>query len=54
MVSFISTKYHKRIEIEKFITHKSWKKYMASLERPHGEVKTRYSKNSWQDQGHMP
>ena len=31
---------HREIEIEKFITHRSWREYTALLEGLHGEVKT--------------
>ena len=34
-----STNDHKGIEIEKFIAHRSWRKYTAYVEGPHGEVK---------------
>lgn len=43
---------HKEIEIEKFITHSSWEKYLVHLRGPHREVKAR-CKQSEQDLGHM-
>lgn len=39
MVNCGSTTDYKKTEIEKFITYRSWKMYMAHLERPHGEDK---------------
>ena len=41
MVSHGSTKDHKGIEIDKLITHRSWRRYIAHLEGPCGEVKER-------------
>lgn len=54
MVSWGSTKDCKRIKAEKFITHRSWRKYMASLGGPHSEVKAGCSRETWQELGHMP
>lgn len=36
MVSCCSAKDHKGIEIEKFVSHRSWKKYMDTLRGPTG------------------
>lgn len=32
---------HREIEIEKFITHRSWRRYMAQLKGPLREIKAR-------------
>lgn len=49
-----STKDQREIEIDKFITHRSWRKYTAGLKRPLEEVKGRYRQRGRQDLGHMP
>lgn len=36
---FRLTKDLEKIEIKKFITHKSWRRYVVHLEGPHWEVK---------------
>lgn len=38
-------------EVEKFITEKSWTKYVAYLVGPHGEVKAGYRQRVGQDVG---
>lgn len=53
MVSHGSTKGHKRIEIQKFIIHMSWRKYTAAS----GATRVgqgRVQREHWQDLGHMP
>ena len=32
-------KTNREIEVEKFITHRSWRKYLTNLKGPRGEVK---------------
>lgn len=55
MVSPWSIKDPRENTIEKFITHRSWKKYVAYLEVPLREVKTGCrQEREQQDQGHMP
>lgn len=51
---FSLTKDRKGIEIEKFMTHKSWRRYVVHLEGPHWEVKAGYRQREWQDLGHVP
>lgn len=41
MVSPVQQKTRRETEIDKFITHRSWRKYTAGLEGPLGEVKGR-------------
>lgn len=53
MVSCVQTQTTREIEIEKFITHRSWRKYTACLEGPPREVKTGYRQGEGQDAGHM-
>ena len=49
----VQQKTTKEIEIEMFITHMSWRKYLARLEGPHEEVATGCNSKK-QDLGHMP
>lgn len=42
---------HQRIEIETFITHRSWRKYTANLEGPYREVRAGCSTESWKTRG---
>lgn len=42
-----------KIEIEKFISHRAWRKYTAYLQGLHGEVKAGCLQREWQDLGHM-
>ena len=44
MLSLGLTAYYKGIEIEKFIT--SWRRYIAYLKGPHGEVKAGYKQRN--------
>lgn len=47
-----STKTTRETEIEKFITHRSWRKYTVRLQGPHEEVRAGHR---WsQDLGHRP
>ena len=54
MVTVYSTKDHKGIEIEKFVTHGSWRKCTAQPEWPHQEVKAECRLRAGQDLGHRP
>lgn len=55
MVSSIQQKTRRETEIDKFITHRSWRKYTAGLEGPLGEVKGGYrEREGGQVLGHMP
>ena len=54
MVSPIQQKTTREIEIDKFITHRSWRKYTAGLEKSLEEVKGRCRQRGRQDLGHMP
>lgn len=37
-----------------FITHRPWRKYMACLQGPHGEVKAEFRLTERQNLGKMP
>lgn len=43
----------REIEIEKFITHKSWRKYLAYIKVLHREVQAGCRQRQKQDLGHM-
>lgn len=43
----------REIEIEKFITHRSWRKYTASLKGPPREVKAGYRQKQRKHLRHM-
>ena len=43
MASQGSVKDHKGIEVKKLITHRSWRRYAAKLEKPFGDIKEGYS-----------
>lgn len=51
---FRLTKDHEKIEIEKFVTHRSWRRYVVHLEGPRWEVKAGCSQGEWPDLGHVP
>lgn len=49
MVSLSSTKDHRKSEIKKVVTHRSWRSYKAHLKRPPREVKTVQAERAGQD-----
>ena len=53
-LSLSLTKDHKRAEIEKFVTHRSWRRCTAHLDGPHWEVKAEGRQRAGQDLGRMP
>ena len=51
MVQYCSTKTPRGSETEKFVTHRSWRWYKASLKEPCGEVKAGCRQRPWQNLG---
>ena len=51
---FSLTEDRKGIETEKFITHKSWRRYVMYLEGPHWDINAGCRQREWLDPAHMP
>lgn len=49
-----STEGYKEIEIEKFVTHKSWRKYVVCLKGPWGGQGREQAERKWGHPGCMP
>ena len=50
----VQQKTTRETEIEKFISHRSWRKFTACLKGPHGDVKAGCRQIMRQDLGHVP
>lgn len=53
MVSLGSKRPQKKLRQEKFITYRSWRKYVAYLEVSMGEIKAGCRQRELQELGHM-